>query len=133
MHRFAADYYKKPVAVNDLGYVSFNNNNYVLDLVGLASQEALNYSQTRKTSEWIDTLCRKHDVELAMIYDDWFDTIPGNWFKVAELYLGKIKMASSRDMVSFYLLDKNKKKEVITLLKNYKNTLPDKVILLIIE
>jgi hypothetical protein len=42
-------------------------------------------------------------------------------------------MASSRDMVSFYLLDKNKKKEVITLLKNYKNTLPDKVILLIIE
>jgi hypothetical protein len=133
MHRFAADYYKKPVAVNDLGYVSFNNNNYVLDLVGLASQEALNYSQTRKTSEWIDTLCRKHDVELAMIYDDWFDTIPGNWFKAAELYLGKIKMASSRDMVSFYLLDIEKKGEVIYLLRKFRETLPEGVKLVLNE
>jgi hypothetical protein len=133
MHRFVSDYYKKPVAVNDLGYVSFNNNNYVLDLVGLASQEALDYSQTRKTSEWIDTLSRKYNVELAMIYDDWFDTIPGSWYKTAELHLGKIKMASSRDKVSFYLLDIEKKGEVIYLLRKFRETLPEGVKLVLNE
>ncbi|MDX1696293.1 MAG: hypothetical protein R3208_21185, partial [Ketobacteraceae bacterium] len=34
MHRFAVEYYNKPLAVNDLGYVSYNNDNYVLDLWG---------------------------------------------------------------------------------------------------
>ena len=41
MHRFAVDFWGKPVAVNDLGYVSYRNPNYVLDLWGLASPQAL--------------------------------------------------------------------------------------------
>ena len=41
MHRFAVNYYDKPIAINDLGYVSYRNNNYVLDLEGLSSLSAL--------------------------------------------------------------------------------------------
>ena len=39
MHRFVVDYWKKPVAVNDLGWVSYRNPNYVLDIWGLGSEE----------------------------------------------------------------------------------------------
>ena len=42
MHRFVADFYRKPVAVNDLGWVSYRRpaGVRVLDLWGLASPEA---------------------------------------------------------------------------------------------
>jgi len=133
MNRFITEFYKKPVAVNDLGYVSYRNDNYVLDLFGLASQEALNYQRSRKTSDWIDTLSGKYGIEMAMIYDDWFYNIPKPWHKAAELYLGKIKIAVARNMVSFYLLNKEKKDEVIKLLKSFRETLPDGVNLTINE
>ena len=35
MHRFATGWWKKPIAVNDLGWVAFRNDAYVLDLWGL--------------------------------------------------------------------------------------------------
>ncbi len=38
MHRFATDFYKQPVAVNDLGWVSYKNDAFVLDLQGLGSE-----------------------------------------------------------------------------------------------
>src|SRR5262249_29726849 len=40
MHRFVADFYRRPVGVNDIGWVSYRNPNYVLDLWGLGSETA---------------------------------------------------------------------------------------------
>jgi hypothetical protein len=40
MHRLAVDFYKQPVGVNDIGWVSYRNPNYVLDLTGLGSEAA---------------------------------------------------------------------------------------------
>jgi len=37
IRRFAVEYYKKSIAVNDVGYPSFDNDAYVLDVVGVAS------------------------------------------------------------------------------------------------
>jgi hypothetical protein len=34
MHRFAVEFYKRPVAVNDLGWVSYRNPNYVFGPLG---------------------------------------------------------------------------------------------------
>ena len=131
MHRFVTEYYKNPVAVNDLGYVSYRNDYYVMDLVGLASIEALNYWRANDKSDWIDTISKKHNVKLAMVYDDWFNRIPGSWYKVAELYLGKIKISPSNNIVSFYLIDKRIKNEAVASLKSFKETLPGGVKLLI--
>jgi hypothetical protein len=50
--------------------------------------------QTTKTTEWIDAFSRKHNVNLAIIYDDWFNTIPENWNKIAELSIGKMKISA---------------------------------------
>jgi hypothetical protein len=127
MHRFAIEFYKKPVAVNDLGYVAYQNNNYVLDLFGLGSLEALNLKRRSNNSGWMDNLAKKHNVKLAMIYDSWFPDIPTNWIKIGELYLGKKKIAPSEEVVSFYYLDQKSKKEIYPLLNEFKKVLPEGV------
>ena len=127
MHRFIVDYYKKPVSVNDLGYVSYKNDYYVMDLVGLASLEALNHWKARDNIEWINTISKEHNVKFAMIYDSWFHPIPASWHKIAELYLGKVKITPSDSVVSFYILNDNIKGEVISKLEKYKPTLPKDV------
>lgn len=89
MHRFAVDYYGKPVAVNDIGYVSYKNNNYVLDLWGLASAEALNARKnSHDNGEWMQEIAAQKNVELAMIYEEWFKNIPNGWKKL-ENYFGE--------------------------------------------
>src|SRR5690606_5192818 len=40
MHRLVTECWRMPVAVNDLGWVSFRNDHYVLDLWGLGSETA---------------------------------------------------------------------------------------------
>jgi hypothetical protein len=127
MHRFIADYYKNSVSVNDLGYVSYRNDYYVMDLVGLASLEALNHWRANDKSDWIDTISKEHNVKFAMVYDSWFHHIPANWYKIAELYLGKIKISPSDTVVSFYVLNNNIKDKVISQLERYKLTLPKDV------
>jgi hypothetical protein len=131
MHRFATVFYKKPVAVNDLGYVTFRNDNYVLDLVGLASMEVQDERKIGDWPEWMNKVTRRHNVKFAMIYDRWFYKIPANWKKVAELYLSKIKMSPAENVVAFYILDKEIKNEITPLLRRFESTLPDGVMLVI--
>ena len=127
MHRFIVNYYKNSVSVNDLGYVSYRNDYYVMDLVGLASLEALNHWRANDKSDWINAISKEHNVKFAMVYDSWFHHIPANWYKIAELYLGKTKISPSDTVVSFYILNKNIKDKVIFQLERYKLTLPKDV------
>lgn len=126
MHRFAVDYYKKPVAVNDLGYVSYKNSNYVLDLYGLASVEALNYRKNRQDSGWVNDLTHEKNIELIMVYDQWFK-IPNNWIKVGELHLGKERITPAKDRVAFYALNNVAYEEIVFKLRNFIPTLPEGV------
>jgi hypothetical protein len=85
MARFARQYWKRPVAVNDLGQVSYNNPNYILDLWGLASNDAL-LARTRDAGvDWMDDVAHKHGVDLAMLYPGWFGGVPGNWTRIGTL------------------------------------------------
>lgn len=102
MHRFVVDYYNKPIAVNDLGYVSYKNNSYVLDLWGLGSQKALKSRLNSDNTNWKQNLIDEANVKLVMIYEDWFNDIPDEWVKIGELHLGKKRITPARSMVSFY-------------------------------
>ncbi len=104
MHRFAVDYYDGPVAVNDLGYVSYQNPKYVLDLGGLTSLEVLHLSRASADPEWMNRVSAARDVQLAMIYDRWFESLSANWRKVGELQLGRSQITASQTTVSFYAL-----------------------------
>lgn len=127
MHRFAVDYYNKPIAVGDLGYVSFENDNYVLDLVGLASISALNYSRSSDNPEWMNTLSEENNVRYAMIYENRFSHIPANWIKMGELHLGRQRITPAESVVSFYAIGEETSRETAAILREFTNSLPDGV------
>jgi len=128
MHRFATDFYKNPIAINDLGYVSYQNDNYVLDFAGLANIDALNYRLVdASTEKWMQKLAKSKNVRFAMIYDFWFKNVPEKWVKVAELFLSRKAITPASGKVSFYALDKETATQVASQLENYKKSLPEGV------
>lgn len=124
MHRFATEYYDKPIAVNDLGYVSYKNDHYVLDLWGLASKEALDYRRSSSDSNWMREISRQKDVELAIIYDGWFEQIPDEWIRVGDLHLGKERITPAQSTVSFYVMNPEAYSSTVTELRAFSESLP---------
>jgi hypothetical protein len=85
MARFVQEYWKGPVAVNDLGQISYDNPFYVLDLWGLASRDALAARARHTSVNWMDDVAREHGVGLAMLYLGWFGGVPTNWTEIGTL------------------------------------------------
>lgn len=125
MHRFVTQYYKASVAVNDLGYVSYKSNYYVLDLYGLASLDALRYRLSEENGQWMDILASENNVKLAMIYEKWYDNIPTNWIKIGDLVLLSDCITPADSRVSFYITDPDLKFDVELALDDFLPTLPD--------
>lgn len=127
MHRFVVEYLRAPVAVNDLGWVSFQNPYPVLDLWGLGSLEALRHRQAMYHGEigpeWMDTLARENDIQLAMIYESWLPQ-PANWQRVARLYLGVPQVSAGDRVVSFYSIDPSDTQRLNDLLQAFQPSLP---------
>lgn len=105
MHRFVVDYFKGPVAVNDLGWVSFQNPRYVLDFWGLGSAQAQQARMSDPSGLWMERLCREHGVDLILIYDDWFPNHPASWIRLGSLKLLRPKITPSSAQVEFYARD----------------------------
>ncbi|MBX9407725.1 hypothetical protein K5E40_18785 [Pseudomonas baetica] len=107
----------EPLAVNDLGLVSLATDQYVLDLGGLASYEALQLKRAESNSLWIGALMKQHNVKYAFIYDGWFRQRPANFIKIARLKLAVPNITSAQDSVSLYAVDAasaDKLKSVLT-------------------
>jgi hypothetical protein len=124
MNRFVTEYYQAPVAVNDLGWVSYRNDEYVLDLWGMGSAEALRAKQHSDCPDWMNDLMQKHDVRLAMVYDTWFPETPDNWILVGKLHLGRTRITPSHTVVTFYATDHATHSRTVGLLRQFKTSLP---------
>ena len=124
LHRFVDDYYKKTFAVNDLGWVSFQlePSIYVLDLYGLASNEALR--QTNRNAEWLSRITHEHRVGLVMIYREWFKSIPRDWVQVADLALSGKRITCASAHVVFFVTPDGDRTVVLQELKEFSKTLP---------
>lgn len=94
-----------PVAVNDLGLVALNSRQYVLDLWGLGSLEALKLRKSERGPEWISDLMQRKNAHYAFVYEEWFAQRPGNWIKVGELKMNIPKIAAAFNTVAFYATD----------------------------
>ncbi|WP_343116779.1 hypothetical protein [Ostreiculturibacter nitratireducens] len=129
MARFAQDYVGGPVAVNDIGRVSWGNPDYVLDLFGLASDEALEMGFSGTDPRWAGTLASGAGVRFAMIYDKWFGDVVGeDWVR-----LGKLELMNRRGIlgdweVSFYATEPVLVPELTAALHAFVPTLPDGVV-----
>jgi hypothetical protein len=100
MQKFIKNYYRAPIAVNDLGLTTYGNSHYVLDLWGLGSLEALKARLGGgKSGAWMNRLAQSHDIQAAIIFDRWFPNVPQNWIRVATLHLSKYKLADRKSVV----------------------------------
>lgn len=129
MHRFAVDFWKGDVAVNDLGWVSYQNDNYVLDLWGLANKEALDMRKAG-TPDMLAKLTEKHNIQLAMIYQMWFNAeIPSTWVKVATLNLPEDMraMTPADSQVQFYATSANAVPTIAAAVSEFQQSLPSGV------
>jgi hypothetical protein len=124
MHRFVVDFYRQPVAVNDLGWVALRNPNYVLDLGGLASREALLARAREAGPEWLRRLTEQHGVRLVMIYDDWFPERPSGWVRIGQLTFDQMKVTAAGTRVSFYATDAEWVAPIRASLEKFRDTLP---------
>lgn len=129
MHRFAADYWRQGIGVNDLGWVSYRNPAYVLDLFGLGS-EAVRQMMYRGTldSQALESLAKDRGVRFFMLYDEWFmGLIPSRWRHVATLVTPKVTAVSGR--VSFYADDDFEPLIIKPLLERFSQALPQGALL----
>lgn len=130
MRRFATRYLAAPVAVNDIGYVSYRNDRFVLDLWGLASDESLRARMNGYQEKTLQHLTEKNGIKVAMIYDRWFPhQIPGAWARIAELSLRRLRVSSSERTVVFYATDPASAADVRKALGAFADTLPTGVTL----
>ncbi|MGH2571021.1 MAG: hypothetical protein ACRDGR_07340, partial [bacterium] len=124
MHRFAVAYWKAPVAVNDLGWVSYRNDEYVLDLWGLASRRALEERRSNDPGDWMTELCASRNVKLAMIYENWLAGVPSAWIPLADLRLSRNRTSVARSSMTFFALDEDARDRAIPLLEAFEADLP---------
>jgi hypothetical protein len=130
MHRFAVEFWKAPVAVNDLGWVSFRNDHYVLDLWGLASRQALEKRWSKDSGDWMTDLCASRDVRLAMMYERWLADVPSAWIPIADLPLSGSRISVAKSSVTFFALDEEARNRALPLLEAFEADLPRGVKLL---
>ncbi|MFI3189886.1 hypothetical protein BCS42_00295 [Crenothrix sp. D3] len=109
----------EPVAVNDLGLVALRSGQYVLDLWGLGSIEALRYRTTSINTDWLNILMEKKHIKYAFIYDSWFPQKPANWIKVAELRLQEPRITPASDTVTLYAVGLAKAEKLQGVLREY--------------
>lgn len=125
MHRFVVDFYRGPVAVNDIGEVSYHNPNFVLDLVGLASQEARIELGPNADGATYAAFVAKRGIHLVIIYPG---LIPGkvssSWQKVANMALSGMRVSIAGSNVEFFATDPATAATVRPELAVFKRTLP---------
>lgn len=104
-HRFIADFWRRPIAANDVGWPSYLNDVYVLDLWGLGSEKARRARSRPDAAEALGALVEERQIEAAVIYDDWFPSRPAAWVPVARMRLDIPLTSAASDVVTFYATD----------------------------
>ena len=127
MQRFAKEFLNKPVAVNDLGWVVWGNDNYVLDLFGLANHEARHLRLYENEQGWGGPLVKRHNVSVIMIYHNFVeDAVAPEWVPLGVLTMDNAKGFLGDDIVHFYASDYTEVPTAEAALREWvKTLLPD--------
>jgi len=128
MARLAQDFAKTKVAVNDLGWVAWSNPNYVLDLWGLASNEAREARIFNPVDGWAGDLTRAQDVPLVMVYNHWIDEgLSDDWVPLGGLVVKEYTAFIGSPVVHFYASDAQYVDQLNAALAEWAPTLPQGV------
>jgi hypothetical protein len=123
LHRFVTEFYRGPVAVDQLGYVNYDNPYYVLDLSGLASETARKARAAQAPIEWMDRLLGERGVKLAILNSGEETAVPAEWVALAELRSGN----DAANHPVFYARRASDAGEIAPALANFAAALPPEV------
>ena len=126
MHRFLTEVYRKPAAVNDLGWTSFRNEAYIFDLWGLGSEESRRTAMNDDL-EVMDRLVQQRGIALAIIYPDWFTAMPDTWVPLAEMSITRARVSAGRATVRFYATRPDAAGRIRADLRTFAGTLPPRL------
>ncbi|HEV2492776.1 MAG TPA: hypothetical protein VG204_06845 [Terriglobia bacterium] len=120
-----------PVAVNDIGAVSYLGDTRVVDLQGLANLDvAKERSKGFLSEKQIDQLTKANGVRIAILYDRLFgngqiarEGLPPEWVKVGEWRISN-NVICWDDRVSFFAVDPSEKTRLIEALRQFARQLP---------
>jgi hypothetical protein len=130
--RFIAKYYdQQPVALNDIGNVSYYTRAAVCDLIGLGSIEM---ARLRRSGEWdaphINDVLHRDGAEVAVVYDTWFyedRAFQREWLRVGQ-WVTDAEDVPVEGTVSFYAANPNAAETLRTSLREFNSTLPAAVV-----
>ncbi|WP_438959198.1 hypothetical protein [Nereida sp.] len=122
---FAQDFARTPVAVNNLGRVAWGNENYVLDLWGLANAQARAKRLNQPQVGWAGELVRAQNVPLVMVYDHWIDEGLGDdWTRLGALRMQNPAGFLGGAEVQFYAADPASIRSLNAALRLWEKGLP---------
>jgi hypothetical protein len=127
LQRFVTEFYRRPVAVNQLGYVNYRNPEYVLDLSGLGSEAARRAQAAEDGPDWMNAFLAGHNVDLAIMDSDTPGTVPDNWVRVAAMYPGDDPTDPTARHFVFYARSADAAGPVADALARFARTLPPAV------
>jgi hypothetical protein len=130
MHRFLTKYYRQDVAVNDLGWASYRNDNYVLDLWGLGSEQARR-SLPRGNLTVLNRLVQQRQIKLAIIYKSAFNDFPPTWVHVGEMDLSRSSITAGDSKVDFYATRPEYAEPIEKLLNSFAADIPPRIRLIV--
>lgn len=129
MHRFATEFFPRRVAVNDIGWVSYDNDLFVLDLWGLGSETVRKLrADGRLDAIAIADLAEKADIDFAMIYGPPFaGLIPDSWCLLAVLQSERVTVAFEE--VRYFATKPSVVADMRIALDRFASALPERVLL----
>jgi len=131
MGTFIARYYRGAgVGANDVGAISYLGEVRTLDLFGLADFEV---GRLKLYGVWnteaMRQVTRERDVEVAVIYDEWFERyggVPREWVKAGEWTIAHNVVCGS-DRVAWYAVDPAESAPLLRHLRDFSSQLPTDV------
>ncbi|HEU4765652.1 MAG TPA: hypothetical protein VFT93_08400, partial [Candidatus Eisenbacteria bacterium] len=127
MHRFVTQFERRPVAANDIGWVSYRNLNVVLDLVGLGSEGFVSDDGGAVRVEALQRAVENRRIEVAMLYDEWVPQLPPGWRRMGELRLSRPKITPAFETVAFYATGVGSYEDALRRWESFRATLPPRV------
>ncbi len=123
VHRFVVEHWRRPVAVVDVGWVSYRNEQFVLDLHGLASDRIRRAKHDGRFPEEVAAALRDEKIQLYVGYEFGRPALPRDWIRVGVLHLAGVRSTVAGESVSF-VASRSASTEVRALLRSFQPTLP---------
>lgn len=132
LRRLADEVAEGPVAVNDVGWVSYGTDRYVVDVAGLSSEEVVKHiAAGDPPAGWMGDLVRARGARLVMVYHHWFPVVPASWVPLGWLEAERSSFSRPDRMVRLYASDASDAAALTERLRAFRGTLPEGAVIVL--